>query len=212
MTHLENISQLFSRSFVESPLVESFEAGTLTLTSGKLVVSDPLLTAEMPAFTQGFPSGSFTVNIHREKESHCIAYTEIVFGHEAITLWELALKSGENLSQLKGEEIFGFPVESGMGCCMDLETQQALNRLEVELHQLKGDDFMGLYEEFFHAHFFDERGAIDQFAFLRPQEDFAGNLLAFETGYGEGFYASYIGYSATGEPQKLVTEFIELMG
>lgn len=211
MNHLSNISQLFSRPFVESPLVESFEAGTLTLPSGLLVVSDPLLTAEMPAFAQRFPTGSFTVNIHREKESHCIAYTEVVFGKENITQWALALKPGENLSQLQGEEIFGFPVQSGMGCCMDWETQRALNRLEVELHQKKGDDFMGIYEEFFHPHFFDARGAIDQFAFLRPQPDFAGNLLAFETGHGEGFYASYIGYNAAGQPQKLVIEFIEMM-
>ena len=69
---------------------------------------------------------------------------------------------------------------------------------------------MGIYEEFFHEHFFDENGAIDQFAFLKPDEDKAGNIFAFETGYGEGFYASYIGFGIDGEPVKLGSEFIEI--
>jgi hypothetical protein len=34
---------------------------------------------------------------------------------------------------------------------------------------------MGIYEEFFHSHFFDENGAIDQFAFLKPDEEKPGN-------------------------------------
>ena len=74
----------------------------------------------------------------------------------------------------------------------------------------KGDDFMGIYEEFFHEHFFDENGAIDQFAFLKPNDDKKGNIFAFETGYGEGFYASYIGFDEENIPVKMVTEFIEI--
>jgi hypothetical protein len=61
---------------------------------------------------------------------------------------------------------------------------------------IKGADFMGIYEEFFHSHFFDENGAIDQFAVLKPYDGKKENIIAFETGYGEGFYASYIGYSS----------------
>ena len=97
-----------------------------------------------------------------------------------------------------------------MGCFMDVETQDRLNHLEKRLFYRKGAEFMGIYEEFFHEHFFDENGAIDQFAFLKPDDEKSGNIFAFETGYGEGFYASYIGFGIDGEPVKLVTEFIEI--
>ena len=71
---------------------------------------------------------------------------------------------------------------------------------------------MGIYEEFFHDHFFDENGAIDQYAFLKPNDERGGTVFAFEAGYGEGFYASYIGFSVDNQPVKIVTEFIEVTG
>ena len=210
MNHIENIKKLFNKDFVESPLIESFEAGNLILTSGKLVASDPLITSEMPAFTTAFPVGEFPVLVHKEIESNCIAYTEIVFSAAEITTWELATSEGQNLTDLEEGEVYGFPVESGMGCLMDYETQENLNLLEQHLFKRKGDDFTGIYEEFFHEHFFQEEGAVNQYAFLKPNEEKPGNLFAFETGYGEGFYASYIGFDKNNVPVKVVSEFIEI--
>ena len=46
--------------------------------------------------------------------------------------------------------------------------------------------------------------------FLKPDEEKPGNIFAFETGYGEGFYASYIGFGAENQPVKIITEFIEI--
>ena len=93
---------------------------------------------------------------------------------------------------------------------MDKDAQNALNNLEQDLFHKKGADFMGIYEEFFHAHFFDEKGAVDQFAVLKPYDSKPENIVAFETGYGEGFYATYIGYSKDNQPVKLISEFIEI--
>lgn len=210
MTHLGNIAKLFNKNFVESPLIETFDAGKIHLSTGSIVACDPLITNDMASFKVNFPQGEFPVLVHKEKESNCIAYVEIIFSAAQISEWKLATTDGQNIEELKGEEIFGYPVESGMGCFMDAETQDCLNHLEKRLFHRKGAEFMGIYEEFFHEHFFDENGAIDQFAFLKPDEDKAGNIFAFETGYGEGFYASYIGFGIDGEPVKLVSEFIEI--
>lgn len=211
MTHLENIKKLFSKNFVESPLLESFEVGKIYLSSGKLVACDPLITNDMQSFSVDFPKGDFSVLLHKERESNCVAYAEIVFSDSEIYEWKMATTDGQNIEELKGEEIFGYPVESGMGCFMDVDTQHTLNELEQKLFQRKGDDFMGIYEEFFHEYFFDENGAIDQFAFLKPSEEHPGTIFAFETGYGEGFYASYIAYNKNKTPVKMVTEFIEIL-
>lgn len=211
MEHLENISALFSKNFVESPLLETFEVGNLYLPTGKLIACDPLVTQEMPSFSTQFPTGSFPVIIHKERESNCIAYAEIIFDPSSVSHWEMATLNNQNLSELKDGEIFGYPVESGMGCYMDAETQECLIQLENKLFHRKGADYMGIYEEFFHQHFFDEHGAIDQFAFLKPNEEKPGTIFAFETGYGEGFYGSYIGFSETHIPVKIITEFIEIL-
>lgn len=210
MTHLENIAKLFSKTFVESPLIETFDAGKIHLPSGKIVACDPLITGDMGTFDTEFPVGDFEVLVHKEKESNCIAYVEIVFSGNEVTHWKLAITDGQNTADLKEGEIFGYPVESGMGCFMDAETQDCLNHLEKRLFHRKGADFMGIYEEFFHQHFFDENGAIDQFAFLKPDEEKGGNIFAFETGYGEGFYGSYIGFDNEDRPAKIITEFIEV--
>ncbi len=212
MKHIENISRLFTKDFVENPLIESFEVGDIHLPTGYLVACDPVITSDMLPFTTIFPVGSFPILLHKERESNCVAYAEIRFGTGEITSWEMATTAGQNLKDLKGEEIFGYPVESGMGSYMDLETQDCLNHLEKTLYHRKGADFMGIYEEFFHDHFFDENGAIDQYAFLKPNEQRGGTVFAFEAGYGEGFYASYIGFGSNKQPLKIVTEFIEITG
>ncbi|KXH85511.1 DUF4241 domain-containing protein [Chryseobacterium kwangjuense] len=210
MTHLENIKKLFSKNFVESPLLESFEVGKLYLSSGKLVACDPLITNDMLPFSTEFPKGNFSVLLHKERESNCVAYAEVIFSNNAVTDWKMAVTEGQDVKDLAEEEVFGYPVESGMGCLMDVDTQNSLNELEKRLYHSKGADFMGIYEEFFHDYFFDEKGAIDQYAFLKPADNHPGTIFAFETGYGEGFYASYIAYDKDHTPVKIITEFIEI--
>ncbi|MBP2618005.1 DUF4241 domain-containing protein [Chryseobacterium jejuense] len=210
MKHIENIKKLFSKDFVESPLLESFEVGKIYLSSGKLVACDPLITNDMLSFSTEFPKGEFSVILHKERDSNCVAYAEIIFNTAEIKDWKLATTSGQNIKELTEGEVFGYPVESGMGCFMDVDTQNSLNELEQKLYHNKGGDFMGIYEEFFHEYFFDENGAIDQYAFLKPSEAHPGTIFAFETGYGEGFYASYIAYDKNQSPVKIITEFIEI--
>lgn len=210
MEHLENIKALFSKNFVESPVLETFEAGQLVLPTGQLVACDPVLTSDMKPFETGFPAGAFPTFIHKEKESGCVAYAEIVFSDTRVASWKLATTKGQRMEDLAEGEIFGYPVESSMGCFMDLETQNRLNRLEQNLYQQKGDDFQGIYEEFFHQHFFEGDHALNPFALMQPEPAYPGNILAFETGYGAGFYASYIGFSAENIPVKIITEFIEI--
>jgi hypothetical protein len=211
MTHIENIKKLFSKDFVENPMLETYEVGNIHISSGKIVASDPLISPDYSAFVQEFPKGDFHVLIHKERESNCIAYSEIVFDKDQLAEnWTLALCDDQNLKDLKEGEIFGYLVESGMGSFMDKETQNSLNKLEQQLFHKKGTDFMGIYEEFFHPHFFDEKGAIDQFAVLKPYDNKEDNIVAFETGYGEGFYATYVGYSKENQVVKLISEFIEI--
>ena len=212
MQHLKNIEKLFSKNFVETPLLDSFEAGNINITSGNLVACDPLTTSEMQAFTTKFPVGKFPVLIHVEKESNCVAYVEIVFKEAKISTWKMAVTKDQNVADLQDEEIFGYPGESGMGCLMDLEAQDDLQKLEQKIYAEKGEQFCGIYEEFFRPHFFINENASNKFTILKPEEAEESNIVAFETGYGDGFYASYIGFDSTNEPIKIISEFIEIEG
>lgn len=211
MKHLEKIAELFNKGLSDNILVESFEAEKIHISSGKLVACDPLITNDKEAFTTDFPLGDFPVTIHKEKESNCLAYLEITFSKNNIQSWELAICSDQNIKDLKGEEIFGYPGQSGMGCMMDVDTQNSLNVLENELFQRKGEEFMGLYEDFFRPYFFDSLGATNQYAIVKPNENQALNMVAFETGYGEGFYGSYIAFDKDHKPVKIISEFIEMV-
>ena len=51
-------TEAFSKNFVESPLLESFDAGKLVITTGEIVASDPLITPDKEAFDQQFPTGN----------------------------------------------------------------------------------------------------------------------------------------------------------
>lgn len=211
MKHLENIEKLFAKGNVESPLLETFDSGELYISSGKILACDPLLTPNKEAFTQSFPKGKFPTFIHKERESNTIAYAEVCFSKHPIVKWEMALTQGQDTKNLEEEEIFGYPVESGMGCLMDEDTQTLTNQLEKELYEKKGNQFLGIYEEFFHNYFYEKDKMITQYNLLKPYSDKENNLLAFEAGYGEGFYASYIAYDKDQKPVKLISEFIEIV-
>ena len=94
MNHVENIKKLFTKDFIESPLVESFEAGEIHVSSGKLIVCDPLITNDMPAFLTEFPSGQFPVLVHKERESNCVAYVEIVLVERKLRIGNLRFRKG----------------------------------------------------------------------------------------------------------------------
>lgn len=211
MKHLENLAKLFSENLANNILIDTFEAGELHISSGQIIACDPVITNDKAPFLTKFPKGDFPVLIHKEKESNCIAYVEVSFSQNKIKNWELALCEDQNLKDLKEDEIFGYPVQSGMGCFMDAETQESLNHLERKLFHRKGADFMGIYEEFFHPHFYDGTGMVNQFSSLKPDDEKAENIIAFETGYGDGFYGSYIAFDFENKPVKIISEFIEMV-
>lgn len=209
MNHLENIHRLFSKNFVETPLLESYDGGELFILSGKLVVCDPIITPDKEPFEFVFPKGTFPVHIHKEKESGLIAYVELVFSQEIVEKWELAVCKNQKIEDLKEGEIFGFPVESSLACLMDFETQNRLNQEELKLFEEKKDNFKGIYQEVFHEHFFNLKNEkIADFSFINFENK--NNLFVCEAGYGEGFYATYIGFDKKNNPVKIIIEFIEI--
>lgn len=152
----------------------------------------PLLLKE---YTDSFPIGDFPVQLSlaRLKEVEVVAFARILFNQNPVVRWSYALLPGQKNIPIGGKEIIGYPVDAQLGLFMDKAAYQALqkdtmnNRRTVILkatstHKHEGWRY-GFYE-------FDHQ-----------------NLAVFTSGIGDGIYANYIGYDASGKICRLLTDF-----
>jgi hypothetical protein len=88
----------------------------------------------MQPFATEFPKETFSCFTAQERESNCVAYVEIIFSNSEIAEWKMATTAGQ-MKRFADGEVFGYPVESGMGRFMDVDTQNSLNELGAEIIQ-----------------------------------------------------------------------------
>lgn len=196
------------KNFTEA-LGSGTPSGTLHLSSGKIVACDPLADPNENAFTQTVPPGDYPCELHYNDDGRPMLAC-LRFSDAPVAEWRIAAWEGQDPSTLKENEIFGYPVDAGMGCFMDADTAKLYFQLEAELNEKirkeKGPDaYANLYDDLVDPAM-AESGDYD-FLDLHPYADKPGNILMFTSGWGDGFYASYWGYDANGKPVALVTDF-----
>ncbi len=110
----------------------------------------------------------------------------------------MAVQTGQPLGALKRDEFYGYPVDSGSGCFMDLEAATILNKRMSE-----DPDY---FEQLIAA-------AKPVYVHTRDWADFSLeaetglNVVFFSSGFGDGIYSSYWGFDRTGGLTCLVTDF-----
>jgi hypothetical protein len=104
--------------------------------------------------------------------------------------WEMALPHGKNLGQLPRGHIFGYGVDSGMGCLID--GQAVISLREEDQRRLQDLRLTA------------DTGCWRDLPLTGPE---GLNAIAFSSGDGDGSYASYWGLAADGQPCWLVTDF-----
>ena len=132
------------------------------------------------------------------------------FSDKPVVRWEMAVIAGQDVSTLQEGHIFGYPVDAGMGCFMDVESAklylQRFSELNEEIKKKKGPDaYANLYDDLIEPAM-QESGEFD-FLDFRPYADKPNNVLLFTSGWGDGFYASYWAFDAENRPVALVTDF-----
>ncbi|MGI8582965.1 MAG: DUF4241 domain-containing protein [Chitinophagaceae bacterium] len=170
--------------------------GKIKVVSGHIIACDPLHIDEYGIpFTQVFPTGEFPVqfSIAKTGEADLIAFVRINFSEEPVERWELALLKGQEPLPVGGEEIHGYGVDGGVGIFMDKEVIKVL-----DLDALTDMD-TELYKEMDKHYHNTWRYTLYNFGTY--------NLACFTTGLGDGRYASYVGYDATGKPCRLLSDF-----
>jgi len=181
-------------------VVSCCDGGDLVLPTGQIVACDPIVCPETQPFTVRASPGSYPVLLsiaHIETDQR-VAAAMVRFSDRQPVRWDMALLPDEDVNELDSDAIFGYDVDSGEGCFMDVRAARVL----VRKRSRDNDFFSRLMDEMRETY-------VPTWSWLNKVLD-AGtgaNLVTFSTGCGDGRYASYFGYTAKGKLVCLVTDF-----
>ncbi|GIE55721.1 hypothetical protein BJY16_004277 [Actinoplanes octamycinicus] len=187
-------------------VVESHPLGDLTLPTGQLAAFDPGVTDEEDEpFSVTVAPGRYrmvgwvAVLEKEEREwQRRVAAVQLVIRDEPAVSWELALVDGDDPDALEEGEFYGYGVDTGAGAFADISVSRALARWDSEE-----------FEETFDPEDFPDEpvpGLFDRVIDRRT----GGNVIMVESGWGDGYYPTFIGRTATGEVASFVTDFLVL--
>ncbi|NDV58871.1 DUF4241 domain-containing protein [Bacteroides sp. 519] len=168
----------------EGWIFEKRTLGNIKIVSGKIILDDPLIISSQPLITT-FPKGEFPVEIAiaRKSGDQRVALAKLLFANNEVVSWDIALC--EDIKPQK-DHIYGYGVDTGTGCFADFEIYQEYEtKLTEDISDYIVDEFdkngnTGLVYE---------------------------NVAMFSTGFGDGFYQSYIGRDKENNITCIITDF-----
>lgn len=187
--------------------IESRQVATLKISSGEIVACDPLVFPETSAFKRRVPKGDFPVVVSLATlpdGDERVAAARIEFVTGSVSKWEPALLPAQDPAKLTEGENFGYGVDAGTGCFMDLQT--ALVFIEREKEMSSSPEFGSYYDDVLSDPL--EENSRSSWTWLNhcPADD-DRNVVMFSSGWGDGVYSSYWGLDGEGEVVCLLTEF-----
>ncbi|MDB9527506.1 DUF4241 domain-containing protein [Oscillatoria sp. CS-180] len=207
----------------------------LVLPSGQIVACDPSISEDFECtFTQSVKPGCYPIFLSlagfKPERDRRIACAMLQFNKQMPLRWDLA-----TLEPSRSAEYQNYGVDSGTGCFMDAEGASALLQFEnpnsdvyaralQKSRDVGWEARRGTFDPFWHEYWevvieqmesnttaavsdeylYDRKGGWANFCI---DENTGANVVAFNSGWGDGGYASYWGYGADGEIACLVTDF-----
>ncbi|MGN9789141.1 DUF4241 domain-containing protein [Nonomuraea sp. ZG12] len=181
-------------------------AGKLRLSTGRIVVRDNDIRVESEiddsqAFAEKIPAGEYNVMlsiVNYDESPHPVrpraAAAKIVIKEELVSSWEPALCPGQDPTLLAEDAFFGFSVDSGQGCYLDLAAMEFLKRTQEDYAKLDG-----------------ARDLVMRNCFAELVDPDSGlNVILFDCGMGDGFYPTWIGRTSNGQIACFATD-LELL-
>lgn len=173
------------------------QIGQLKIVEGKIIACDPFLYNNDTPFNTIFPIGYFPVELAIAKidTDERVGFSRIKFSDNIPVKWTIAICEGQNISDLKQDEIFGYGVDAGTGAFMDITGGKELMSFLTE----KENNFQVLIDEMEKTY----KHTWDWLLWERNNN----NVAMFKSGWGDGVYATYIGYDREDNICRLVTDF-----
>ncbi len=208
-------NKFFENKTIDNTPLEFLELGELNLLTGKIIACDPLVCLyDTSPFTRTVQPGKYRVVAciaKTEESGDRYAIVKLEFSKDRATRWEMAVTEHQDIKELnEDDEFFGFPVDAGLGCFCDIETQQLYNQFERDFMQKNPNG--NIYDDFFAAEF--KKNAVDQndlqdgdwLNFYLPNSRNL-NVIMFHSGYGDGMYPCYWGTTDDGKICSLIVDF-----
>lgn len=164
--------------------IEKIDLGELVMSSGRLIVGDPLPGLIGDPLARIVAPGAYPVTLFRHGDWN--AYAVVKFSESQISSWELATDESGS-SELVGN------VDSGFASFMDAETRQLIERRDQREQQFNPD-----YSDYlFGALFMDLPSEAGGIHLPDPQDK--RNVVVFSSGFGDGSYPVWWGLDSRGE-------------
>ena len=210
--------------------VRTVRIGEVQISSGRVILADPfLMSMRDRPLTVSVPPGLYPVDLavaDAGDSGQRVALARLLLSDAAPVRWALAVTDEQDPAALTGSNIFGYGVDAGTGAFVDaavpawLESEYAWAAGVRYLEQVEGPDpailrphigevdrYMTLVEGW------QTRGEAAApalglpygFALVEPLGP--GGAAMFSSGWGDGYYASWVGYDANHRPAVIVTDF-----
>lgn len=192
-------------------IVHRRSIGDLVLPSGRLIACDPLMALDTEPFDLELSPGTYPVHliIPEMRDERVAAYAVINVRSTEVHRWEVApLPPRPDTGLLDRPDEHGYSVDSAVGAFLDAESASAL----LNYHQLVMPEDNDYERHLWgRIHRRRQKGAgwasIDLRSDLQLPFGDGRNLLAFDTGFGDGYYTTYAGFDADDELTSIVTDF-----
>ena len=179
------------------------EIGQLLVTSGALAATDPFVFPDSAPFTQPVPAGRYPVSIAIAcfGTDERVAFARVELSNSPAVSWTMALTEGQDPTTLEHDGFFGYGVDAGTGCFTDPVAGRLLaDRMDQD------DDYCDVIIEEMEKTYRSTRSWHD----WRPSPGRDENIICFSSGWGDGIYPSFFGFSGEGHLCALVTDFFIL--
>jgi hypothetical protein len=176
------------------------DAGLLDVPSGRLIACDPYVQADDHDYEKPFvvtvPPGRYPVTVAKatlETGAEYVTAVRLTIRDEPIAEWRLATRGTENAADLAPDSFYGFTVDAGTGAFLDAAALPALTRVaggpDSRLATVSTRD--------------------DGELVWNLRDEVSGmNVVAYLSGYGDGAYPTWIGYTEAGEPAMFVSDMM----
>lgn len=171
--------------------------GELNLPTGEIIACDPLTAgADWPALSRKVKPGRYPVSLLEAQGR--VAAAILRFRSGTPVRWQLATLPNQDTSALKGDEIFGYPVDTGLGSFMD---KTAMVLMSEQQDKLEAEQ--NYYDDVLAVEFESNQDRLMH----HPVAGNPLNIAMFSSGWGDGVYPSFWGLDAAGAPLLLMTDF-----
>jgi len=182
--------------------IKTVDMGNVELTSGRIVAADPLAQPDRPALAKTVPVGEYPVRLYEAFGPVAAASMRLAEGKP--DHWKLATIPGQDVGTLKDDEIFGYPVDAGLGSYMDADTLDLIDQREQLVQAQKPGSDVNYYDDVVASELDANNGV---YALHRPVAGRKGNVAIFWSGWGDGFYPVFWGLDKDEHPLVLLTDF-----